>query len=208
MTYMKSLSPSKPHLVVMVGIPGAGKSYFATRFAETFKAPLVCHDSIREIISGGQPIYSRDEQTTIDHLVHDQLNELLKTGSTIVIDGGNEARSARQDLAKKAHAGGYKTLFVWVQTDPATARYRSTVGVRGRGSQPILLSDEQYDSIARRFTPPNQSEPVIVISGKHTYATQARTILKKLSQPRAEKSDADTKPAPRAAKSSHRVIVR
>ena len=31
--------PSVPHAIIMVGIPGAGKTAFSTRFADTFGTP-------------------------------------------------------------------------------------------------------------------------------------------------------------------------
>lgn len=205
---MKSLSLTQPHLLVMVGVPGAGKTFFASQFADMFNAPCVSFDLIRAAISSDNPIYSHDEQAAIERIALDQLNQLLVTRSTIIVDGGSETRVSRQRFAKLARSNGYKTLFIWVQTDPATAKQRSTVGTRGRGSQPILLTDEQYNILTRRFTPPNDNEPSIVISGKHTYATQAKTILKKLSEPRASQAGTVQPPADRLHKQGHRVIIR
>lgn len=207
LAYMKSLSLAKPHLIVMVGVPGAGKSFFAHKFADMFGAPCVSQDTIRATVSFNQPTYSRDEQETVDNLAYDQLEQLFKTKVTIIVDGGSETRASRQDMARQARVNGYETLFVWVQTDPMTAKNRATVGSRGRGSQPVLLNDEQYMSMIRRFTPPSQSEPFVVISGKHTYSTQARAILKKLSEPRAKKSNTIQPPNDRPDKPGRRVIV-
>ena len=208
LTYMKSLSLAKPHLIVMVGVPGAGKSFFASQFADMFNAPCVSYDQIRATITNNQPVFSRVEQEIVDELAHDQLDQLLVTKTTIVIDGGSDTRTSRQEMARRARVNGYKTLFVWVQTDPNTAKQRATVGTRGRGSQPVLLDHEQYMSIIRRFTPPNQNESFIVISGKHTYATQAKTVLKKLSEPRAVQPTSPPNPENRHDKPGRRVIVR
>ena len=49
---MKSLQLDKPHAIVMVGIPGSGKSFFADKFSAMFNAPYV-------------------EQMVLDHLAKD-----------------------------------------------------------------------------------------------------------------------------------------
>ena len=38
-----------------------------------------------------------------------------------------------------------------------------------------------FDAAIKSFTEPNSTERAVVISGKHTYKTQARTVLARLS---------------------------
>jgi len=181
---MKSLSLSKPHLIIMVGVPGSGKSFFADKFAETFHAPIVSREKITAHL--GQ------EAKEADLVARDQLDELLKTQQSIIVDGIADSRSTRGEIAKKARSAGYETLLVWVQTDPATAKSRSTRKSTDTNSR--ILPGEQYDRAAKQFAPPTAIEKPVVISGKHTYATQAKVILKKLSEPRANISMHTTAP--------------
>ncbi|MEO7904367.1 MAG: hypothetical protein ABIR91_01085, partial [Candidatus Saccharimonadales bacterium] len=44
----------------------------------------------------------------------------------------------------------------------------------------------EYDRVVKRFNAPLPTETFIVISGKHTYASQAKVVLKRLSTPRTE----------------------
>jgi len=62
---MKPLSLSKPHVIVTVGIPGSGKSFFAEHFAATFKAPLISGERIRKELFGDKQ--RSDEQTAISN---------------------------------------------------------------------------------------------------------------------------------------------
>jgi predicted kinase len=162
-------------MIIMVGIPGSGKSFFAEKFAETFNAPCVSREKI--VAHLGQDVKEAD------FIAYDQLRELLKTQQSVVVDGLADTRPIRGELAKKARHAGYDTLFIWVQTDAATAKDRATKRTN-ENTHHVRTSDE-YDKIAKRFMPPTSIEKPVVISGKHTYATQAKVILKKLSEPRA-----------------------
>jgi predicted kinase len=170
---MKSLQLSKPHLIVMVGLPGAGKTFFANHFAETFHAPLVSWQSIRGELFN-DPTYSKDEDSIIERMASQQLEELLKTGATIIHEGDSLVYTHRQTLARQAAAQGYEVLFVWVQTDPATAK--------SRASRQRQISSEDFANHSRRFTALKPTEPFVVISGKHTYASQLKIVLRRLSQ--------------------------
>jgi hypothetical protein len=52
------------------------------------------------------------------------------------------------------------------------------------------MEEETFASYVKRFTAPFKGEDFVVISGKHTFATQARIVLKKIVSPRAEASQA------------------
>lgn len=171
---MKSLSLSQPHLLVMVGIPGSGKSFFAEQFSDMFHAPYVDFAKILDISGSDGDMSAR----YVTHL----LNELFKTKSTIIVDGLGDTKAQRAELKNLANAAGYKTLLVWVQTDGTTAKSR-TLKTSKKNGRPV--SEYEYDKITSSFSIPTTGEhPVIVISGKHTFATQARAVLKNLASPR------------------------
>lgn len=180
---MKSLSLSTPHLIIMVGIPGSGKSFFAEHFAETFNAPIINHGILRHDLFS-QPTFGKDEQDIINRVAGHMLHELLKTKRTILYEGATNQRTSRSLLAKKARDAGYEPLFVWVQTESVTAKKRATKPSNGHQ----FLTVAQFDDQLKQFSAPHQSEKVIVMSGKHTYASQLKIILKHLAGPRAEAS--------------------
>ncbi len=184
---MKQLRLAKPHLLVMVGIPGSGKSFFAEKFTSTFGAPYVHKKNIEKLVQG-------DTEALTSLL----LDEILKTNQLTVFDGDSSTRADRVAIAKKARDAGYETLLVWVQTDEGTARSRSL--------QSKEINDDEYSKQLKHFTPPNAAEKSLVISGKHTYASQAKVVLKKLSTPRAEITGHETPPM-RPERPGHRSIV-
>jgi predicted kinase len=192
---MKHLSLAKPHLIVMVGIPGSGKSFFAEKFANTFGAPYICEKKIAALAPGGEHA----------ELALLQLDELLKTKQSIIFDGSSHTRTERATLSKKAHDRSYDILYIWVQTDQGTAKARATSAKKT--SDYSSITAEEYDKALKRFTAPNVAEKPLVISGKHTYASQAKVVLKKLSTPRAEISTNHSISAIRPERPKSRNII-
>lgn len=164
---MKSLQLDKPHAIVTIGIQGSGKSFFAKKFADTFNAPFL-DESLFDRLSTGN--------SASKELYNAMLQEIMKTGRTIVLEQAFSSRAARTELSRMVRKAGYVPMYVWVQVDAETAMnrvYRSTG-----------TSTEEYNEALRRFVPPHPTEKPLVISGKHTFATQAKAVLRKLSAPR------------------------
>lgn len=180
---MKSLSLTTPHMIIMVGIPGSGKSFFAHQFGTTFHAPVVSSDLITALTS--------TDTQSVAKLAYYQIDELLKTRQSIIVDGLAANRAERSELVKRAQSAGYEPLYIWIQTDVTTAKLRVT---KDKSRPAAQHSNEAYDKLLKRFVEPSASERAIVLSGKHTYATQARIVLKKLSAPRAEAATQDALP--------------
>lgn len=183
---MKSLQLDKPHAVVTIGIQGSGKTFFARKFADTFNAPFIEESFFTENAKDG---------AAASELMEVTLTELLKTGRSIVIEQSLSSRSERADLVKLLRTSGYVPLFIWVQVDLDTAMTRAQ---RQSGT-----SQAEYQAALRKFTPPHSTERPLVISGKHTFATQAKAVLKKLSVPRPPQQ-----PTERRQPARGQIIVR
>ena len=174
---MKSLHLSMPHIIATVGMPGAGKTQFSEKFAETFGAPMLASDKLSNLSENKKLAQS----TTVE-----LLQEFMKTKQTIVYDGATEKRVDRAELVHMAREAGYKVLFVWVQTDLATAQSRWTKSRHG--------DESKFEQLMRQFSAPHESESYVVISGRHTYSAQAKTVLRKLTESRAVAASAPTTP--------------
>jgi predicted kinase len=163
-------------VLIMVGIPGAGKTFFAEQFSKTFGAPIVSthviEDKLKHLID---PNY--DDDTTAESISHLMLHEIFKTGGPIVYEGDTHTRVSRETISKLVRDAGYEPLLVWVQTDTATARKRATKKVRGK----TVMDTDDFMRSVKKFTPLNEAERGIVISGKHTYVSQLKILLKRIS---------------------------
>lgn len=199
---MKSLELNTPHLIVVVGLPGTGKTFFAKQFAHTFNAPYVDYEYYQNLV--------KDERLG-DVVATEVIAQLFITGQTIVVEGRGETRQDRVLLLNMAASKGYEVLYVWVQTEPQTAKQRA-LKASGRTQQ-------DFNHRVETFAPLARNEPHLVISGKHTYPSQAKMVLRRLVAPRAATGPVQppapratrpipTPPAPRdAQKRSGRIII-
>lgn len=183
---MRSLQLDTPHAIVVIGIQGSGKTFFAEKFADTFNAPYV-----EEAMYNAM---ARDADSA-KLLTEKVLAETLKTGRSIVIETVLSTKNDRLELVKRLKKAGYAALFVWVQTDIDTAMVRSK---RSSG-----ISPNEYKQQAKLFGTPEEYEQALVISGKHTFATQVKAVLRRLTAPRIE-----LRPPIRPPKARTSIIVR
>lgn len=188
---MKPITPASPHAIIMVGIPGSGKSTFAEHFADTFKAPII--NESRIALEAGLNAAQTEAVSGV------LLNEVLKTNRTFLIEAARLTKAKRTNLINTLGKAGYRTLIVWVQTEPAEAKRRA-LRPKPTGSG---LSDSEFDTHFKAFHAPTAQEKATVISGKHTYATQLKTVLKQLAGSRP-----DTHVAPPSPRQSGNIVVR
>jgi len=175
---MKPTDGTKPHIIIMVGIPGSGKSFFAEQFATTFKSPIISFNRLRSELFNA-PTFSPTEDAIINQVANYMLDEMFKTGRTIIYEGLSNQRNERTEIARKSRDVGYDPMFVWVQTEPASAQKRSVKPTDGRPA----MTAEQFEARMKQFSPPHISECAVVISGKHTYNSQLKIVLKGIVTP-------------------------
>lgn len=172
---MKKLSLSRPHALFMIGLPGSGKTYFAKKFSDTFNAPYV---------NGRELAHFTADIKKAEQVAELFIDELAKTNQTFIFEGAMDTPTRRAEFARWARKHGYQPLLVWVQTDTPTAMKRSL--------KMYDMQKSEYEALAAHFQAPGKEENPLVLSGKHTYATQARVVLSRLTQ--TEQRDAQPVP--------------
>jgi len=196
---METLTLSSPMVIVMVGLPGAGKSFFAEAFAKTFGAALVSQDKIRWTLFA-RHTYSENENIMVEQVSDLLTSELFRTGKTFILDGGYNMRDVRESVASQAKKSGYNVLTVIVQTDEPTSKHRATKrdGRKTGDQYKQSMTAEEFDVQAKNYQAPRIDKNTVVISGKHTYATQARSVLKKMVEVQGigSRPTAATRPQP------------
>ena len=93
-------------LVVVIGLPGTGKSYLSARLAEKLDYIILESDAIRKRLFSS-PVYSTEESTSLFRVIHQLIEYLLKKGVSVILDATNLSESHREHLyniAEKSHA--------------------------------------------------------------------------------------------------------
>lgn len=162
---IKKLQLQKPYVIVVVGIPGSGKSFFADNFSNTFHTPYIDFSEYRQFIT---------DQDQAMALASSAFMQLLKTKESIIVEGIGELLNERQVMHTLTKKNGYEVFYVWIQTDPATARHRLLRAKRQ------TVSEDEFNALAGQFDNFKKGEQFVVVSGRHTYATQAKTVLRRL----------------------------
>lgn len=165
---------------MLYGFPGSGKSYFARQFADELQLAHLSSDRIRSELFE-EPTYSKDENNIVDHLMEFMAEEFLRAGVSVVYDA-NVARLAQRralrDMARKLHSN---TMLIWLQIDAESAFNRSRNRDRRKSDDKysVPIDHSTFNTILQHMQMP-KDEDYVVISGKHTFATQRSSILKKM----------------------------
>lgn len=196
---MDVLKLNPPLLIITMGYPGAGKTFFSRQFADKYSLPCFSEDRIRfELFEN--PQFNTDESEIIGRILDYNLSQAMKAGSNIVLDGNFSDKEARKRLYELAKSSNYRTLVVWLQTDMNTSKIRA--GRRDRrnldSKYSFDISSAQFDNIIKRLERPSEKEVFVVISGKHAFKGQALTVLRKIAETYANSVE-NTLQGPRTA---------
>lgn len=177
---MSRLTFAKPPLFIILGLPGAGKSFFARQFHQANHVPLIATDRIRHELFE-QPLFNKEElQTTLRITTH-MAENMLPLRHGLIVDGGLSMRKHRRELCILAAKYDYIPLIIWVQTDMDTAFNRASNRDRRKtdDKHAVPISLETFNRLRKQFTPPTNEE-YVVISGKHVFNTQYRSVVRKM----------------------------
>ncbi len=90
---------SKPALVIVGGVPGAGKSTVAELIADRLSAERLRSDEIRKKLFD-RPTYAEGETETVYETLRDRAADQLAKGRSVVLDATFADRTHRQAVAE------------------------------------------------------------------------------------------------------------
>ena len=161
---------NKPYAILVFGAPVSGKTQFAEQFSRQFKAPLL---NVGELV---------DKYDLSRSAIIAIIEQIALSGQNFMVEGGVDTEKDRteiRDLLKKA---GYRPTLIWVQTDLATIKRRLKLRLKSLEKAKATFED-RYKALEA----PADSENPIVISGKHTFDAQLKTVLTHLAAPTSAK---------------------
>lgn len=149
--------------ILVFGAPCSGKTTFSKQFAAQFNATFYDLDSLKH------------EHNLSRQFILLLVAEIAKTGSTLVLEGGNDTEKDRRELAEILRTAGYTPTLIWIQTDVSTIRMRLKNKLKS-----VEKAKTVYDTRVKALEAPSDAEAPIVLSGKHTYPAQLKQVLTQL----------------------------
>jgi len=167
---------TRPAVIMLLGLPGSGKSYTSTHIADLLGMALVSEDKIRESLIE-EPTYSKDEQAVVMQMMVMMTEQYLSLGIPVMFDAGLNKSAERKNLREISRKFKADTLLIWLQVDQETARLRSKLSKKNSASS----SEKPFDITLENFQAPH-NEDYIVVSGKHVFDSQKQIIIRKLRE--------------------------
>lgn len=159
-----STGKSKPYAILVFGAPKSGKTSFAEHFSQAINAPYL---NLTHLIN---------EYHVTKKLAAELIAQIAKCRSTLIIEGLIDTEAQRKEMRDLLIKCGYKPVLIWVQTDLNTIKQRMRSCYRTLPEAKAAL-----EKAISRIEAPADDEKTIVISGKHTYQTQCRNVINRLT---------------------------
>lgn len=175
------LKTNKPILILLYGFPGSGKTHFANNIADHLEVAAVHSDRIRNELFE-KPRYDAQENSIVKHLMNYMSEEFLNAGVSVVYDMNAMRKAQRHELREMARKKRAKTILVWFQVDADTAFQRLSNRDRRTADDKYAIdyTQSEFREYASHMQHPLTTEDYVVVSGKHTFASQKTAFFKKL----------------------------
>lgn len=103
-------------IIVVFGLPGSGKSYFASRLAKKLKAQYANSDKIRRQLFTDRK-YSIDEKAKVYNVMIEKAKMAIRKNESIVIDATFFKKGIREKFIELSQASEVKIIFIEIQAE-------------------------------------------------------------------------------------------
>lgn len=182
---MGKIIPTKPILVLLYGMSGSGKTFFARQLTEQLQAAHLQADRIRSELFE-KPSFNKEENHIVASLMAYMTGEFLHSGVSVVFDMNVPRVSQRRALRNLATKNKAETVLVWFQVDPDTAFNRAARRDRRTADDHYAqdMTPELFRSQLASLQNPDATEKFVVVSGKHVFNMQKNAFFRDLRQRR------------------------
>jgi predicted kinase len=112
-----------PALIILSGLPGTGKTYFAKRLAEKIPAIILESDALRKTLFT-HPDYSHRESGRLFETIHALVGRFLNRGFTVILDATNLSERHREMLYHIAEKEGARLIIAYLEAPPEVISQR------------------------------------------------------------------------------------
>lgn len=164
-------------IIMIFGLPGSGKSYFAENLAKVFGATYLSSDQVRKELSHN-PKYSEDQKRQVYENMLGRLERLCKENAVVILDATFYKKAIRQQFIEKTALIKQSMIFIEVQASEEI--------IHNRVSEPRQHSDadfQVYKKIKNQFEPMEETHLVLQSTNDNIEAmlTEAKEYIKSKS---------------------------
>jgi predicted kinase len=181
----------RPLLIVFLGFPGSGKTYFAKKLADKLPAVTFNSDALRLAMFGSleniEVIRQKDQSrlyTDVFGAMDYAAKQALRAGVSVIYDAQQTKRENRRGIEALARETGALPVLVWIKTSKQTALERGMT--RAEDSDSVRYERQKMTMLIHRFNAvtdlPDSHENVIEISGEITFEEQYEQFMKRLGE--------------------------
>ncbi len=179
---MRKAELKKPLLICLYGLPGSGKSFVGRNLTRLLPIAHLNTDRIcSELLSRSM---DRDQQEAMAFKLAAYIaDEFLRTGVSVAFDANALNVAQRQKLRDIAIRNRAGYLLIWLQIDQESAFARAASRDKRtlEGKYSSSSTRAEFNQHLSEMENPDH-EDFLVVSGKHTFASQKSAIINRLYQ--------------------------
>jgi predicted kinase len=123
-------------VIIVFGLPGSGKSYFASRLANRLNIRRINSDSIRRLLFV-ESNYSDQEKKAVYDYIHREMQSSIDQNMDVILDATFYKELLRTPFVEGCHQAGQRIIFIEVVSDQNI--------IKDRLSKPRADSEADYE---------------------------------------------------------------
>lgn len=169
-----------PRLILMVGLPGTGKSTLARRLAALLPASIVESDRVRRVMFKW-PRHTLNESRRVHQVCRVLIEQLLRQGSSVIFDATNLVEAHRALLYQIADRLRIPLVILFVTAPPEVVRDRLEGRSRQRHPEDASEATWSVYERMRRYMEPI-GRPYLEVDTSQDVETMLPELVKAIHQ--------------------------
>ncbi len=170
------VNKTNPGLIILIGLPGSGKTHFAMQFASKNDFVHVNSDRVRSR-HFQNPKFTTEERARVYKKIREVVTHHLLASERVILDSNLLTNKIRKDAYKYYARYSNKILFVQIDVDPKLAYKRATSRQETNDKFYHPMPPERAERMHHEFEKISEPLPHIIVSGYLDYGDKEKVVL-------------------------------